>query len=449
MPYATDRDRNPHVLELEKTPWPAAPLNIFMMGGAGSFDLCWDDPASLALNSRFTIIGVNVYRSFDSEYGPFERITDYPIGSLFWRDQTQQTVETSEVVADSKWLVRGSETAELYGRRYVFQTEHRPLLQGGTQNLLATPKDIRVQVNGSDVPILRMDAANGVVEIDCTPYPNVATQTLDPVTDLAPGSGAVVTVAYRRASNFVRTDIMQRAFYRVTTVGVPAAKPIEQSQPQDLIETPLERAAATSNAEIEKLDYIWREAVRRNRWILDQGGERVKIFLKKHVGQVCPCNRNDYGQPLNDCRLCFGTQILGGYEGPYDIVIAPDDAERRINHGPNGRNVEHTYEVWTGPSPLLSQRDFIAKIDGTRYSVGPVRRPSNRGMLLQQHFNIGYLDEKDIRYAVPIDNPQGFVNQLAPVIPDQHFAAEPTEKGNIPNEREIRGRTAAWENITF
>ena len=453
MPYASNRDRDPHLLELEKTPWPAAPLNVFMASGGfqpGAFDLCWDDPASLALNSQFSIIGVNVYRSFDSEFGPFERITDVPIGSLFWRDQTQQAMETAEVVEDSQWLARGAETAELNGRKFVFQTTRSPLLQGGTQNLLARPVDLRVQVNGVDVPILQVDAANGVVEIDCTPYPNVATQSRDVVTDLSAGAGAVVTVAYRYGSNFVRTDLMQRVFYRITTVGIPVFKPIEKCQPQDVVETPLERAAATSNAEIEKLDYIWREAVRRNRWILDQGGERVKAFLKKSVGQPCPCSRDDYGQPLNDCTLCFGARILGGYEGPYDIVIAPDDAERRISQRANGRNVEHTYEVWTGPSPLLSQRDFIVKIDGTRYSVGPVRRPSNRGMLLQQHFNIGYLDEKDIRYSVPVDNPQGFVlNQLRPVIPAQHFPAEVTDKGNIPDEREIRGRTAAWENITF
>lgn len=453
MSYATNRDRNPHILELEKVPWPAPPLNLFMSAGgfaSGAFDLCWDDPASLALNSRYTLLGVNVYRSFDSEFGPFERITDWPIGSLFYRDQTQQAVETSEVVDDSMWLVRGIETAHDNGQKFVFRTTRKPLLQGGSQNLLARTVDIRVQVNGVDVPVRRVDAEAGVVEIDQHPYPEVATQSLKAVPDLSAGAGAVVTVAYRYSANFVRTDLMQRVFYRVTSVGIPSGRSIEDCGQGDVVETPLERAAATSNAEVEKLDYIWKEAVRRNRWILDQGGERVKAFLKKNVGQLCPCSRDDYGQGQNDCTLCFGSRILGGYEGPYDIVIAPDDAERRISQSSAGRRVEHSYEVWTGPSPLLSQRDFIVKIDGTRYSVGAVRRPSNRGMLLQQHFNIGYIDEKDIRYSVPIDNPQGFVmNQLSPVVPEAHFAAAVTDKENIPDEREIRGRTATWENITF
>jgi len=453
MPYATNRDRDPHQLELEKTPWPASPLNLFLISGfkSGIYDLCWDEPASLSLNSRFTIVGVNVYRSFDSEFGPFERITDLPQGSLFWRDQTQNALAVDELVEDSQWLLRGEATAELASSRFSFRTLRKPLVRSGSQNILAdNTTDVQVRVDGELVPILSIDGENGIVEIDCTKYPNIGTQSLDPVSDLTAGAGSEVRITYRYSQNFLRTDLGQRVFYRVTTVGVPASKPLDKCQPQDLVETPLERAVATSNQEIEKLDWIWREAVRRNRWILDQGGERVKVFLRKHVGTPCPCSRDDYGQGFNDCTLCFGTQILDGYEGPYDIVVAPDDAERRISQGSSGRTVEHTYEVWAGPTPLLSQRDLIVKINGDRYSIGPVRMPTNRGMILQQHFNIGRLDEKDIRYQVPIDNPRGFVvNQLNPVVPQQHFAAGKTEKCNIPDEREIRGRSVTWENITY
>lgn len=451
MPYATDRDRNPHLLELEQAPWPAPPLNLFLVSGykAGVFDLSWDDPASLALNARFNICGVNVYRSFDSEFGPWERITDLPLGAIFWRDQTDNVMEVGEIVTDDRWVLRGADSVEYPGKRFVFKTLKCPIVKAGSQNLSANFRDdVQVFVDGVQARVLRVDGEHGEIELDVLRYPEVATQTkLDPV---VPGPNSVVTVSYRWNRSFLRTDLQQRVFYRVTTVGVPAHMPVDKVQAQDLVETPLERAAATSNAEIEKLDWIWREAVRRNRWILDQGGERVKVFLRKSVGVPCPCNRGDYKQPLNDCTLCFGTQILGGFEGPYDVVIAPDDAERRIAQRAEGRTVEHIYEVWTGPTPLLSQRDFIVKIDGTRYSVGPVRRPTNRGMVLQQHFNIGHIDEKDIRYSVPVDNPQGFVlNQLEPVIPPQHFPAQETDKPNIPNERELRGRTATWENIVY
>lgn len=452
MPYASDRDREPHLLELEQTTWPAPPLNVFLTSGylAGVFDLTWDDPAGLALNSRFSICGVNLYRSFDSEFGPFDRLNDYPLGSIFWRDQTDNVLIVDEVVTDAQWVLRGVETTEWRGKRFVLKTQRYPIVKEASQNIPANSStDVWVYVDGVRATILRVDGVHGEIELDASPYPDVATQKL--TTPVVPGPESVVTVTYRYNRSFVRTDLGQRVFYRVTTVGVPVTLPIEKAQPHDLVETPLERAAATSNAEIEKLDWVWREAVRRNRWILDQGGERVKVFLCKHVGQPCPCIQNpNYKQPLNDCKLCFGTAILGGYEGPYDIVIAPDDAERRISQRDTGRTVEHTYEVWTGPTPLLSMRDFIVKIDGERYSIGPVHRPSNRGMHLQQHFQIGHIDQKDIRYAVPIDNPRGFVlNRLNPVIPPQHYPAAPTDKTVIPDEREIRGRTVTWENIVY
>jgi hypothetical protein len=147
---------------------------------------------------------------------------------------------------------------------------------------------------------------------------------------------------------------------------------------------------------------------------------------------------------------CFGTGILGGFEGPYDIIIAPDDGERRITQRDSGRTVEHSYEVWMGPRPLVSQRDFIVKINGERYSIGAVRMPTNRGMILQQHFNIGHLDEQDIRYRVPLDDVARYVaDQLAPMIPPDTAPAQITDKSGIPDERERRGRTVVWENITF
>jgi len=227
--------------------------------------------------------------------------------------------------------------------------------------------------------------------------------------------------------------------------------PNTSPQPQTLMETPLEYAVVTSNAEIEKIDYIWREAVRRNQWILTQGGERVKAFIRKHAGPMCSCYDGDtYKQPKGDCLICFGTGFVGGYEGPYDVVFAPDDADRSVEQQQNGSTVTHSYEVWTGPSPLFTQRDFIVKLNGERYSIGGVRMPTNRGMVLQQHFNIGHIDEGDIRYRVPIDNPHRFaLDQLQPQIPPEMFPAEITDKPNIPDERELKGRNAVWENITY
>lgn len=448
MPYAPQRDRQPHQLELESTPWPVAPLNLSLQSGyePGIYELTWDNPAFQGLNAKFSVLGVNVYRSFDSEFGPYERISELPIGALFWRDRTDVMVVPNE---QAPLIIDGFiSNQHPNGRRYVVKVS-APIVKAGSQGVPAyEPSDVEVRVDGVPTRVLNVDGPSGEIEIDPKLYHQVDTQSYEE--RALPTEGSVVTVTYRCVRNLLKTDLMRRVFYRVTTVGArPCNNPCYE--PSDLLETPLERAAFTSNHEVEKLDWIWTEAIRRNRWILDQGGERVKAFIRKTHGPACPCRQFEHHhQPLNDCDKCYGVGILGGYEGPYDILIAPDDAERRIAQKETGRSVEHTYEVWTGPSPLLSQRDFVVKINGERYSIGPVRFPSNRGNVLQQHFNIGHLDEKDIRYRVPVVPVPVGPNRVAPATPPLNPPPEiQTDKPNIPAERQLRGHTVTWKNHTY
>lgn len=449
MPYATNRDRITPPLELTKAPWPLAPLNLFLTSGwsPGVYDLRWDKPTDPALNSRFHILGVNVYRSFDSEYGPFHRLTDVPLGVRCWQDRTDVEVVVDEDVTHA-FTLSDATGAGIERRRYVFRVAKGPIVVSGSQGTIShDPFDVWVTINGQRALVLAVTGFSGEVEIDVRAFPNVATQLFErgPV----PCPDGLVTCTYRHLRQLVKTDLMQRVFYRVTTVGVPMG--CGDCGPGDVVETPLEYAAAASSYEVEKLDWIWREAVRRNRWILEQGGERVRLFLKKNVGVSCPCFQFEHHhQPQNDCLLCYGTGILGGYEGPYEAIIAPDDAERRLAQKETGRAVEHSYEVWTGPTPLLAQRDFLVKLNGDRYSVGPVRFPSNRGMVLQQHFTIGHIDERDIRQKVPMGNPARFAAvSFLPRPPEEGGPTPITDKANIPDERELRGRTVAWENITY
>ena len=133
---------------------------------------------------------------------------------------------------------------------------------------------------------------------------------------------------------------------------------------------------------------------------------------------------------------------------------------------PQGRRVELQYEVFMGPSPMVTMRDFIVKQTNERYSIGAVRRPTNRGNVLQQHFTIGLLDEGDARYSVPIDGTDSLIypetrfshSAVAPA-QGQHAHSPPhpvgadvstpmvTEKDNFPDETEKRGRTPVWDNI--
>lgn len=449
MAYSSNRDWD---LEYTKTPWPLPPLNLFLTSGyqPGVFDLTWDDPATLALNSRYRILGVNIYRSFDSEYGPFHRISELLTCSTFWRDRTDNELILEEDVSN-QFVLRGEceSAAGAASPRWVFKTTY-PIVKENSQAAPATyPEDVHVTIDGETVIPLRVNGVNGEVEINPYIYADVNTQKLDP--SLVPGPNSVVTCTYRRNRSLLKTDLGQRVFYRITTVAVPLNCDLTKVRCENLVETPLEHAVATSSMEIEKLDWMWREAIRRNRYILEQGGERVKLFLRKNVGVPCPCIPDGiHGQALNDCKLCYSTGIIGGYEGPYDALIAPDDGERRVSQKDIGRTLEHTYEVWTGPTPLISQRDFIVKINGERYSIGGVRFPTNRGMVLQQHFQIGHLDERDIRYQVPVGNPLKYAAvQFGPRGPEREADASVTDKLNIPDERELRGRSKAWENTSY
>lgn len=452
MADVSQRDRAPFLTELTKTPWPAPPLNVSFTHGYrdGVIDLYWDDPATLTLNSRFQVLGVNIYRAFDSEFGPYHRINELPIGATYWRDETDNVIEVDEDVSGN--FIRFGEQANgsHEGPRYVFKTNHYPIVAPGSQAQPTTiPDNVRVFVDGVEAKILRVNGPTGEVELDVYTRPDPATQKILPV--IVPKATSVVTCTYRWNRSLLKTNLFTRVFYRVTTVALPSGCDLSQVQPQDLVETPIENATSTHTLEFEKLDAYWREAVRRNRWILEQGGERVKVFIQKTVGVPCPCVPDDHHkQPTRDCLLCYGTGVVGGYEGPYDIIIAPDDGERRISQSELGRRKEHTYEVWTGPTPLLSHRDFIVKQNNDRYSIGGVRMPSNRGNVLQQHFTIGIFDGQDIRAKVPVGDPVKYVAvQFAPKGPEFSANGERTDHPDIGDEREYRGRTPVWQNQNY
>lgn len=445
-PFDGYKDRKTSPLEWEDTAYPLSPLNVNIQWAYNStlpaMDIYWDPPAWLVFNGNFRILGVNIYRSLDSEYGPYFRLNDLPLGSTFYRDMTVNTEVLTEDVS-GQFLARGR-TDE--AGKYIFRVQNYPIVKQGTNKELANnPLDVKVYVDGAEVYPARVWGETGEIELRTEILADNATNTrLHPI---LPREDSVVTCSYYYNTNFVTNTLYQRSFYRITTVGVDQFT-------GELRETPIHLAEARHYQQMENLDYIWTEAIHRNKWILYQGGERVKLFIRKQVGPVCPCFDQTLGQAKNDCPICFGTSIRGGYEGPYDILVAPPETERNIRQTEIGLRQEMTYETWTGPSPLLSQRDFLVKLNGERFSLGGIRMPTNRGNVLQQHFQIAILDTSDIRYQVPVTGTADLVYpQTRTTGPDEDPTKvdypQITEKCNIPDEREQRGRTATYENIVY
>ena len=438
-------------------------------------DLRWDDPATLNTggtppcpgpsNSEWEIVGVNVYRSDTGIRGPYIRLNKIPIGGTFYRDSTDRVLVENEIVSwDWGWIYKGNAPNVF---QFRLRTHNRPLVKTTGNGVPANaPTDVVVTVDGRICPVAQVFGEDGQIDLDLNPVWDPATERYVDAPIPTEASSVTVTYYYRRNLVLTNLDNIAKLHYRLTTVALDPTG----TSPSGLVETPLSYSPPIMPINSERLDYIWTEAIRRNRWILEQGGERVKGFIRRTTGVPCPCEWDPRTfafakQPYNYCLCCFGTGFMGGYEGPFDLIIAPDDSERRVTQTVMGRHLENAYEVWTGPTPLLSQRDFLVKQNGERFSVGPVRRTQVRGVVLQQTFQIGYLDQKDIRYAVPLTglqtlpwpqtrytNPQDVPcedNAPYPIGYDYQATPMGTEVEKIPDGREQRGRTPVWANITY
>lgn len=440
----------------------------------GVLDIRWDNPALLAGNSNYHVVGVNLYRSDVSDLGPYFRLNEFPIGAMFYRDQTELVPVTEVIDWASGWDYKADAPND---RRWVFRVRQpmmKRIYQAPHQSpaYANAPVDVTLRIDGVEVPVEAVFGRTQQVRLINQASWNVATENFEDA--VLPNENTVVEVTYWTARNHVRSGLGTGLFYRLTTVVM------DSTTPSGYRETDLNYCLPMTNIAVERLDYIWQEAMRRNSWILQQGGERVKFFIRRTAGIPCDCQlhpmtREFAQQPSNRCLTCFGTGFVGGYEGPFEAIVAPDDAERRISQTLMGRRTEHTYEVFMGPSPVVTMRDFIVKQTNERYSIGAVRRPTNRGNLLQQHFNIGILDEGDIRYAVPIDGttalawpqtrysrrtpfpmavdgalrgPSWMSDPSAPQSPLGPDAQTPqgTDKAGWPPEKQPRGRTPVWEN---
>lgn len=456
-------------------PWepvthPLPPMNVVVVSPfeKGMLDLRWDDPSLLGGNSAYAVVGVNVYRSDASDRGPFRRLNAFPVGGTFFRDFTDVALVSQEVIPwETGWQSKGDAPSV---RRWTLRTRY-PMYKPRTQGVSAnSAEDVVVTINGLPARIAEVFGPSNEITLGDAP-------DIDPRNDrfayapLPKDQADEVLVTYYTLKNLVHPGVDKKSFYRVTTV---AENP---DAPGGLVETPLNVTTPASDMQIEALDYIWREGIRRNNWILNQGGERVKLFVQKVSGLRCDCClevnarvRTYSKQPSNRCKTCYGTGFVGGYEGPYDTILAPDDAERRIQQTSTGRTKQHNYEVWMTFTPIVSQRDFVVKQNNDRYSIGPVRRPTNRGNVMQQHFSIQYLDSSDVRYRVPIDGtlvspnlpwPQtrytysppretydARTDAPWPVTPDSALPMA-TDKDNVPDPVQQRWRTGTGENQNY
>jgi hypothetical protein len=440
LPYRTNSDTP---LSL-----PIGPKNVMVTSPylIGVLDVRWDDPTLYAENNGMSFVGANVYRAYDSPEAPYEKLTTTPVGVLFYRDQTIEVpVVDEDPVAGGRLIAGTNATGD-----WIVKTYQKPLVIPGSNGKICDSIQyvtVRVMQTSTSpwvtVPAFRVMGETGeIFLISKKVYNNTTNRLDDPILPNLAAGGAI-RVSYTYLSGWIQTDINRKVYYRVTALATCPGN-------DQLMETPLSQTVAVSPYDMERVDWIWAESIRRNRFILEQGGERARLFIRRWAGQRCTCWDQEYRTGRATHLLCFGTGYVGGYYGPYDILLAPPETEKIVELQDVGLHVNYDWATWTGPYPLLNDRDFIVRQNNDRYTIAHVNPQGARGAIFQQHFTLAPLDHNDIRYSVPIDGGQSGVpaswNAYREVRPVE---ASPTipDKPEIPDQYQLKGRTVTFENI--
>lgn len=274
-------------------------------------------------------------------------------------------------------------------KEYTIYLEKNPIVDDtGLNQPTDDPKFVNVTINGERAYIRSLRGYEGLIYLETDRmYDEVKKEYFIPP---VPNEFSTVLVSYRVPLKSTNIGLRKNYFYKVTCVTAEDETDLDVITPEYL--------------KPEKITYIYEEAVKRNAWLLDQAGERVLLYIKKRAGQKCHCTYRDlkertHKQPDQNCETCFGSGFIGGFDGPYPIIIAPLTTEKSIQQTDRGLKLMYQIETWTGPTPLISQRDLIMRRNGDRCLVGPLTPVEGPGgVMVQQHFVIEILDGTDIRY---------------------------------------------------
>jgi hypothetical protein len=333
----------------------------------GAVDIRWDNPQLLPQNSPLHLLGVNVYRSTDSPYGPYEKVNGVPVTVMFYRDQT---IETQVIDEDATATIKHKFEPTNNGLdQWLVFSQNKPIVIPGSNGAYTTRiSDVQVKIDDGDgnfliMPAFAVDGVTGQIQLISAPvYNNDLNQIIPPRLPFPPNGR--VRISYSYIKHQVLTVLNQRLYYKVATVAV------DPQNPSDTIETPLEEISDRSPFDMESIDYIWREAILRNRYILEQGGERVMLFPRKWMGEQCPDHQVNYGQGYNDCHTCFpaGQWVTKSDGSKEDIKDIKENDTVLTSYGVSSRVTkifcsEHKEDLIKiapiGKDPILCTQDHL------------------------------------------------------------------------------------------
>lgn len=391
---------------------------LIILSGAvpGIRDLMWvhgEDPKP--------VVGYHVFRS-DNGSGPWGRLSLSPIPGNRYRDETRLDEVTYQVLPED-WVDKGPE-------RFGFKLPTSPVYSGvdsGRVILASQPTHVRVAVDGGDVPVARVDGYDGEVWLS---HAYVLRQDADwraRLTNL-PGDASDVRVTYKVLGNFVDPTPESRRFYTVVPVYADGSLAHDPGAPGSEV---------VNTLEVDKMDFMQAEMVRRNDFLLDVGGEPCHLLIRRTRGVPCGCLVE--GVARTGCLSCYETGITGGYYGPYDFMFIDPDSAATVEVEEQGRKTTRQSRAWCGPTPILQSGDLILRKNGERLVVGPVTYKSPRGVLVKQDYDVELLRPGDTRYRVPLRPP------LDPIPYNPGFTESPGLSGE-PVTTPLTDPTKVWEN---
>jgi len=396
-------------------------LQVLNSTGFGRRDLHWvDDPAK-------DIVGYNVYRAYDSPDHWIKLTHDGPVPGHSFRDTTQLK-KITYTVQDEDWTERGE-----HGR-WIFQVPEGMFytLLRGRPICAMDHSDVTLIVDGVEVEAARVDGQEGVVWL-----PQVITLSSDGSRDeklqVQPPSEVIIKYSIIEDSVGIYLD-GTRTFYTVVPVyaggqeqHVPGAKG-----------TPY-----ADTFQVDAMDYMQAEMVRRNQWIFEMSGEPAYLLFRRTKGEWCSCQNTGINQARTGCPSCYETGIVGGYYGPIDFYFIDPDTGTSFEVTEGGRSVTRQSRSFLGPSPIIQSGDLIARRNGERMVISNVTYKSPRGVLLQQEFDVELLNINDTRYKIPLFTDEETVVFAPAFTPVSDGITHP---GNEPVSDPLTDPTKIWEN---
>jgi hypothetical protein len=406
-------------------------LLLIDSGLVGSHDLWWTDVSEATK-------GYSVYRAFDHPSNWVRIATNWR--GHFYRDMTtllqitydvqpQDFIEKGEV---GQWVIRLPEVpyATVRSGRVTVSNSpddvtviadgvsFRPASVNGFDRTVTMLVDNRLALGGavSDTALVHTD------DVSVANYNGVQTWQ----------------VVFNKLTNFV--DIytsFNRTYYTVVPVGDKG----ELHKPGE------EGTVIKNTQEVDAIDWVFEEMVRRNQYLFATTGEPAFIMFRMWRGEECGCVFGSH-QAKTGCPVCYETGFVGGYIGPYDFLFVPPDSaiSRILDEG--GIKTTRTSRSYMTRTPIIQNGDLVIRANGDIMAISDVVYKMPRGVIVQQDFTVELLPPGDTRYLIRGKNSWNLPTLYNPVV-----RPDPNNGQKAPGQPVFDPRTVPaipggkdWEN---